>query len=563
MNDLAPLSLASHPADPDKKVPFAQDVVVLTKQEHIELVWRANWWESLHKRVLKREVELEEELALEKAKVRDLTQRLYGKKSEKRNKREKGTKGDSASTSRPRGQQPGSKGHGRTERPHLPVVGEILDLPEHEKYCQDCGEPHVVLPGTDDSEITEVQVQAYTRQIKRKKYARCRCQGNQGVLTAPPAPRVLNRSPIGVSVWTEVLLDKFLYAQATNRLCTDFGYLGYPLSQGTITDGLKRLAPLLKPLVKAMLDKQLAERLFHADETGWRVFEKIDHKEGYRWYLWLMQSPSVAYYVMAPGRDADVPIEHFRGLADGITEVFLICDRYSAYKKLVKNIPVILLAFCWAHVRRDFIDAARSWPELTDWMFNWVKDIGELYHLNKLRLCHWDRDQPLNKQSAAFNQHQQALLKKLSAMQEQRDACLQQQDLQEVQQSVLTSLKNHWSGLILFTEHPQIAMDNNLAERGVRNPVTARHRFYGSGCVWSAQLAAIMFTLLQTLLLWDINPRHWLRCYLTTCAENGGQAPIDLAPFLPWKMTQKRMQMLSLPTPMSEADDTRFIQDSG
>lgn len=287
-------------------MPFAQQVVVLTKQEHIQLVWNANYWESQHRCVLKREADLKEQLAHEKAKVRDLNQRLYGKKSEKKSKTEKGGIDDSTPDSRPRGQQPGAKGHGRTPHPHLPIVEEILDLPEHEKICPDCGKPHAVLPGTDDSEIVEVQVQAYIRKIKRMKYAHCRCQGIKGILTAPPAPRVLNRNPIGVSVWTEVLLDKFLYAQATNRLCTDFGYLGYPLSQGTITDGLKRLAPLFKPLVKAMLDKQLSERLFHADETGWKVFEKIEHKEGYRWYLWLIQSPSVAYYIA--WRQAEMPV---------------------------------------------------------------------------------------------------------------------------------------------------------------------------------------------------------------------------------------------------------------
>lgn len=562
MNDLLPVSVPWQPIEHDRSVPFAQQLVVLTKQEHIQLVWNANYWESLHKCVLKREAELKEQLAHEKAKVRDLNQRLYGKKSEKKSKSESGTNGDSRPNSRPRGQQPGSKGHGRTERPHLPIVVEILDLPEGEKYCKDCGKPHRQLPA-EESEITEVQVQAYTRKIKRMKYAHCRCQGIKGILTAPPAPRVLNRSPIGVSVWTEVLLDKFLYAQATHRLCTDFGYLGYPISQGTITDGLKRLAPLFEPLVKAMLDKQLSERLFHADETGWKVFQKIEHKEGYRWYLWLMQSPSVAYYIMAPGRDAGVPTEHFRGLDEDIARVFLVCDRYSAYKKLVKNITIILLAFCWVHVRRDFLDAARSWPELKGWMFNWVEDIGELYHLNKLRLCHWDKDQPLNKQSPVFNQHQQALLKKLSDMQELRDACLQQQDLHEVQKAVLTSLEHHWSGLTLFAEHPQIAMDNNLAERGLRNPVTARHRFYGSGSVWSAELAAIMFTLFQTYVLWDINPRHLLTSYLTACADNGGRAPPDLAPFLPWEMTPKQLQALSLPAPMTEVHGFRPIHDSG
>ena len=64
-------------------------------------------------------------------------------------------------------------------------------------------------------------------------------------------------------------------------------------------------------------------------------------------------------------------------------------------------------------------------------------------------------------------------------------------------------------------------MDNNAAERSLRNAVTGRKRYYDSG----AELAALLFTVLQTVLLWGLNPRHWL----TACADNGGRAPADLS----------------------------------
>ena len=519
---------------------------MLTKQEHIELKFQINYFKAQHKSALHRETELKKQLAHEKAKVRDLNQRLYGKKSEKSAKSEKNNIINKDNSLQLRGQQKGSKGHGRTPRPNLPVVEEVRVLSNDERLCEDCGLLRPKLNMTEDSTIVEIKVRAFVRQIKRKLYGRCGCEDKKGILTAPVAPRVFNRSDIGVSVWVEILLDKYLYAQATGRLLTDFGYLGYPLSQGTVTDGLKRFPPVFKPLVKAFLDKHLSEQLFHADETGWKVFEKIADKNSNRWYLWLMQSPSVAYYKMAPGRDAGVPTEHFEGLEGEAFSVFLVCDRYSAYGKLVKNIPIIVLAFCWAHVRRDFIDAARRWPELQEWMFSWVEDIGELYHLNGLRLTHWNEDTLLKKQSTVFKQHHEALLIKLSAMEAKLEEYRLQTDLHTAQKSVLTSLKNHWSGLVLFAKHPQIPMDNNKAERSLRNPVTGRRRFYGSGSVWSAELAAMMFTILQTLLLWDINPRHWLDRYLNACAENSGKAPIKLSSFLPWEITeQQRKSLLS------------------
>ena len=112
-------------------------------------------------------------------------------------------------------------------------------------------------------------------------------------------------------------------------------------------------------------------------------------------------------------------------------------------------------------------------------------------------------------------------------MEEHRDAQFAQDDLQPIQRAVLSRLNNHWSGLTLFAEHPQIPMDNNPGERSLRNPVTGRKRYHGSGCEWSAILAAMMFSTFQTLRLWKINARHWLTACLTACAENKGKAPSD------------------------------------
>lgn len=81
-------------------------------------------------------------------------------------------------------------------------------------------------------------------------------------------------------------------------------------------------------------------------------------------------------------------------------------------------------------------------------------------------------------------------------------------------------------------------MDNNSAERAIRNPVLGRKNYYGSGSIWSAELAAMMFSQLQTIELWQLNPRHWLQDYLTACAKLGGIAPADLTPFLPWSMSE-------------------------
>lgn len=347
-----------------------------------------------------------------------------------------------------------------------------------------------------------------------------------------------------------VLLDKYLYSRPTHRLCQELEHHGLHLSQGTITDGLQRLKVLFEPLMPVLYERQMTEKLFHGDETRWEVFEEVEGKTGHRWYLWVMQSASVVYYRMAPGRGAEVPKGHFAKLRKDLLEVVLVCDRYSAYKSLALNCDGLILAFCWAHVRRDFLKAARSWPELESWMFTWVDDIRELYRLNKARLEEWDKPLPLDQPSLAFAERQRDLETKLSEMQARCEAPLPEPALHLAKQKVLNSLPNHWDGLTVLVERPEVAMDNNTAERSLRNPVVGRKNYYGSGSVWSAHCTAMMFSVLQTILLWELNPHHWLSAYLQACADNGGQSPTNLSPFVPWQMSAEGREALSRPLPV-------------
>lgn len=538
------------PVSGENATPFSQQMVALTKQDYIALKWEANYWRTQHARLVQREAALKAQVERLEAQLRDLNQRLYGKKSEKSTGSEALGKANPVNP-RKRGQQPGSQGHGRSDRSIVPVVVEVHDLSERAKPCPQCGEALAPFPGVETCDIIEVQVQAYRRRIQRPRYQkRCRCPQLPGIVTAPPAPRVIPKSPLGVSVWTMVLLDKYLYSRPTHRLCQELEHHGLHVSQGTITDGLQRLKGLFEPLMPVLYERQMTEKLFHGDETRWEVFEEIEGKTGHRWYLWVMQSVSVVYYRMAPGRGADIPKGHFAELRKDLLKVVLVCDRYSAYKSLALACDELILAFCWAHVRRDFLKAARSWPALESWMFTWVDDIRELYRLNAARMKEWDEELPLDQQSSVFDERHNDLVTKLNQMKERCAGELQEPKLHLVKQKVLSSLQNHWDGLTVFVTRPEVAMDNNTAERILRNSVVGRKNYYGSGSVWSAHFAAMMFSVLQTLLLWGLNPYHWLRAFLQACADHGGQSPADLSSFVPWQMSADRREALSQPLPV-------------
>jgi transposase len=110
--------------------------------------------------------------------------------------------------------------------------------------------------------------------------------------------------------------------------------------------------------------------------------------------------------------------------------------------------------------------------------------------------------------------------------------------------------------LTLFVKDPDVPMDNNGSERKVRGPAVARKNFYGSGSLWSGHLAAIMFSILATLVHWKINPRLWLTWYFESCAAAGGKAPEDIQPFLPWNLSDERLSELGAPMTVPSANNT-------
>jgi len=329
-----------------------------------------------------------------------------------------------------------------------------------------------------------------------------------------------------------VLLDKYLFYRPTNRLLADLATHCLSMSLGTVTDGLKRLLPLLEPLYDALVQRSRQQALWHADETRWLVFATVEGKVGHRWYLWVFHAAEVVVFVLASGRAHDVPEEHLGPVEEGI----LVVDRYAAYKALaqVKD-GRVTLAFCWAHVRRDFLEAARDWPALRDWGLGWVERIGAVYRANDARLA--VRDQP-----AAFAVAERALRQQVAALEQQATAELREPALHPGRRQALASLQEHWHGLTVFVAHPEVPMDNNTAERSERGPVVGRKNYYGSGAVWSGRLAALLFSLLQTLALWGLNPRAWLTAYLEACAAAGGQAPADAARYLPWNLSEEQRQ---------------------
>jgi len=214
---------------------------------------------------------------------------------------------------------------------------------------------------------------------------------------------------------------------------------------------------------------------------------------------------SIVHFI-DPTRSTQVIDEHLGTVISGI----LLVDRYAAYKSFAKKHERIVLAFCWAHARRDFREAGLKNPQVRQWAQSWEERINELFHLNTLRVQRAEGSKVLAREDslvrAAVARIQQATAEELK-----------QPRLHHSQKSVLKRLENHWDGLTVFVEHPEIPMDNTLrtygSERRLRNPVVGRKNYYGSGTIWHARFTVVMFSIFETLDLWQINQNDWQQRY--------------------------------------------------
>jgi transposase len=398
---------------------------------------------------------------------------------------------------------------------------------------------------TEDAEQIEIEVRAYRRVIHRRRYQRtCPCDGAM-TLTAPSPPKLIPKGRYGLSVWVEILLDKYLSYRPTERLLASWRLLGLDLAPGTVTDGLQRLEVLLGPVYGALKERNPRGDLHQGDETRWRVFVTLEDKQGYGWWLWVVLGPDTVIYLLEAGRSHTVPEGHYRAESRGV----LVVDRYAAYKAMswVRD-GVLVLAFCWSHVRRDFIRVGKGWPELKAWALGWLRRIRVLYRWNDCRAAAWQ-------DAAVFGEVDGGLRRAVAEMEAERETELARADLATPCRKALESLKEHWEGLTRFVNDPRIPMDNNASERWARGPAVARKNFYGSGSQWSGRLAAASFSIFATLSLWKLNPRKWLTWYFEQCAVAGGQVPEDIRPFLPWNLDAAKRKELGEPD-LTARDDT-------
>jgi len=532
-------------------------MVMALDNEMIRLRQEAGKFRSLHERAKKRlddqrtkhrktiadlkgeykarEEALKREILELKLQVKKLQDLHFGKSSE--NSRsfsgDLGAGGTKRKKKRPRGQQRGGKGHGRRLHTELLCEDELDDLSEDERKCPVCGLPYEASGLENVSEEVEFEVRLYRRRKHRPQYRpSCSCDGIPALVSAPVPPRAFTRSGYSDSFWTEILLQKYEYMMPLERVVSLLeGHGMRRLAPGTLCGGIERAAQMLTPLYDAIVVCDKAALLRHMDETGLKVFVEVKGRKSCLWCLWQSSTVETCVFLLSQRHNADIPEAY---LADSPKEGVVCVDRHKAYSNLRQTV-----AYCWAHVRRDFVKLARAERGALGWAVGWIKRIKRLYRLNRERIAAKDRPE-------AFSEAQNALRKAVKEIELQCGEELGRPYNWKTtnRRKVLESMQRHWKGLTVLLRSSDIPMDNNAAERLFRPVANFRKASYGVHSKAFGEITAMLLSILATLRLNGITPRAFLSEYFAAVAAAGGANADTAAEFRPWDLPEDRAKRL-------------------
>lgn len=456
--------------------------------------------------------ELKAHIVKQDAEITWLKKQVFGAKSEPKTSRLKPVETDSIAK-RKRGKQKGTIGFGRKLRLDL-AVEQVEHLPA-QLSCPKCSKQFASIGEGEASEEISWKMTLVRKRHTRPRFARtCKCSSTPAFAIAPVPAKVIPKGMFATDFLVNVLLEKYWLQRPLNRVREQLSTLGLEVSQGTLTSSLKHLAPVFRPLYDEILEHCQQANQWQMDETGWKVFVDLEGKKNHTWWMWVALTSDACAFVIDPTRSSQVPKRFLENNPYGI----LTTDRYGAYQSLPEGITN---SYCWSHFRRDFINLRDGYPELAPQAQSWIETIADVFHDNNLRI----------KGDEAADARLRANIQQMEFSCEEQ---LASKNTPAPLKKVLLSMQKHWHGLTVFVDHPAIPMDNNECERRLRDLVLGRKSYYGTGSIWSSELAVCLFSLFQTLDKHKVDTREFLTKYLEACAASGGKPPPNPGSFLPW-----------------------------
>ena len=384
-------------------------------------------------------------------------------------------------------------GHGPTKQPKLLVVDVDHTLDDADKTCPSCGGGlHEMKDQFEEAgEIDVLPMRFIYKNHRRQKYT-CTC--GSCIDTALGPDKLVPGGRYSVDFAIYVAISKYCDHLPLERLVRMMSRDGLVVTSQTLWDQIERLARIVASVLPRLLSHVLGHRVVGADETTWEMFDKKPG-QGKSWYVWVFRVDTAVYYAIRDGRGHE-KVEALLATFAGV----LMCDGYAGYVKLSTKYPRVSLAHCWAHVRREFVETEKTSPALCGEVLDLL---GKLYAIEKK--CRAPGGEDL---ATARNTKSLLVIDEIVAwVYKAVPKCLPESGLHKA----IGYMLNMWPGLVLFLDDPGIPLDNNGTERAARGPVLGRKNHYGSHSLRGTEVAATLYSLVESAKLNDLEPRLYLR----------------------------------------------------
>jgi len=313
------------------------------------------------------------------------------------------------------------------------------------------------------------------------------------------------------------------------------------LSLSTLADQVGACAAVLKPLHELIRAHVLAGERIHGDDTPVPVLAKGQTVTGRAWVYvrddrpFAGTDPPAALFFYSRDRSGEHPERHLGGYG-GILQA----DAFAGFNRLYdqgRKPGPISEAACWSHARRKFFVLAdiaakrsckRTSPVVSPLAFEAVRRIDAIFEVERAV-----NGSPPQQRHAARTEHTAPLVASLEAwMRAERRALSRHADVAKAMDYML----KRWEAFTRFLRDGRICLTNNAAERALRGIALGRKSWLFAGSDRGGERAAVMYTLIVTAKLNDIDPQAWLADVLTRIADHRASKLDEL---LPWNWKPK------------------------
>jgi hypothetical protein len=245
-------------------------------------------------------------------------------------------------------------------------------------------------------------------------------------------------------------------------------------------------------------------------------------------------APPAAVFFYSRDRTAEHPEDHLRDYA-GILQA----DAYAGFNRLYdtgRKPGPIIEASCWAHGRRKFFEladvtkkASGKLAVIAPLAFAAVQRIDAIFDIEREINGH-----SIDERLAVRRTRVAPLVSELETwLRTERAKLSRHSDVAKAMNYML----NRWDTFARFLDDGRICLTNNAAERALRGIALGRKSWLFAGSDRGGERAAVMYTLIQTARLNDIDPQAWLADVL---ARINDHVIHRLDELLPWNWAAER-----------------------